>query len=79
MMNIVTGFRIAFFCYYTTVVLGLLYYRLGEITFNYNSSMLYSLSMVIAFFLIELALLLVAVWELYSKCINLNYEIKLVK
>lgn len=78
-MNIAISFRVLFFCYYSTLVLGGLYFGLGNITVNYKAAQAYALYTGSGFLVIELSLLVVIAWEIYTKCSNLNYEIELVK
>lgn len=67
------------FIFYGFVVLGNLYFSLGSITITYISVKKYLYARDIIFLLSNLIIFLLIIFELYEKCSNLNYQIRLVR
>ncbi len=71
--------RLLMFLFYGIVVTGNLYYSLSPITVNYHSVTTYLRVRDAAFLVIILLIFLFIFYEIYNKCSNLNYQIRLVK
>jgi amino acid permease len=67
------------FYFYGAVVLGNLYFSLGDFTINYQSALRYLQTTVAVFLGIIIFIFLFIFYEIYLKCGDLNYRIKLVK
>ena len=67
------------FIEYLFVVLGDLYFSMGDVTFNYDSVTSLITARVTLVMLVFLALFIVIFVEIYFKCSNLNYQIKVIK
>jgi hypothetical protein len=71
--------RLLMFLFYGFVLTGNLYYSLSPITVNYQSVSTYLIARDAAFLVIILLTFLFIFYEIYNKCSNLNYQIRLVK
>lgn len=78
-MNISVISRLFMFLFYGIVVLGNLYYSLGTITVNYQSTKNFLYARDTIFLLIVIFIFLFTFYEIYNKCSNLNYQIRLVR
>lgn len=78
-MNIAVIVRLLMFIFYGLVILGNLYYSLGSITFNYESTKTFLTIRDILFLVFFLIIFLLNFYEVYIKCSNLNYQFRLVR
>ena len=67
------------FLFYGFILTGNLYYSLGVITVNYQSVQTYLTVRDTVFLVIILLTFLFIFYEIYNKCSNLNYQIRLVR
>lgn len=67
------------FYFYGTVILGNLYFSLGDFTINYQLAQRYLQTTLVVFLGIIIFIFLFIFYEIYLKCGDLNYRIKLVK
>jgi len=72
-MNLSVISRLLVFIFYVIVVLGNLYFSMGDITFNYSIIKAYLLARSIIFILILVTMFSFMIFEMYQKCSNLNY------
>lgn len=78
-INLAVICKLMMFIFYGFVVLGNLYFSLGSITITYISVKKYLYARDIIFLLSNLIIFLLIIFELYEKCSNLNYQIRLVR
>lgn len=78
-MNTVVICRLLMFIFYALVILGNLYFSLGPITINYAAIYRFMVLRDAVFIIIALVIFCFVVYELYLKCTNLNYQIRLVR
>lgn len=78
-MNFAIVCRLFMFSFYMLVMLGNLYFSIGDITFNYQSVKRYLLARNIIFMFVVFIIFVFVIYETYQNCSNLNYQIRLVK
>jgi hypothetical protein len=78
-MNIKVISRVLFLTEYLFIVLGKLYYSMGTVTFNYHSVTSFIIARDAIFLCLVFGIVIVIVFEIYFKCSNLNYQIKVVR
>jgi hypothetical protein len=71
--------RLLMFLFYGFILTGNLYHSLGAITINYETVRTYLAIRDAAFLVIILLTFLFIFYEIYNKCSNLNYQIRLVR
>ena len=71
--------RLLFLTEYIFIVLSYLYFSMGPVNFNYSSVHKILTGQVSLFFVLLFFIFLVIFIEIYFKCSNLNYHIKVVK
>ena len=64
---------------YIFIVLSYLYYTMSPVVFNYNTVTKLMTAQVTLFCILIFAIFIIIFVEIYFKCSNLNYQIKLVK
>jgi hypothetical protein len=78
-MNIYFISRLLTFMVYGLIVLGDIYFSLGEATFNYSAAHSFLMVRDVLFLVTILVILGVIVREIYQKLSNLNYRIRVVR
>lgn len=78
-MNTSVITRLLMFMFYGLVVLGNLYFSLGTVTVNYHSVKSFLNARDAIFLVIILSIFLFIFYEIYNKCANLNYQIRVVR
>jgi hypothetical protein len=71
--------RLLVFYFYGSVILGNLYFSLGDITINYILVKKYVQTTLVVFLIIVVFMFLFIFYDLYLRFNDLNYRIKLVK
>lgn len=71
--------RLSKIAFFGIVIIGNLYFSLGDITLTYASVTKYILARVIIFFMIVLEFLIFIAYELIVKCSNFNYHVRLIR
>lgn len=78
-LNMTILCRLLMFIFYILVMLGNLYFSLGDITMNFQSVKKYLVIRDSIFLVMMFAILMFVVYEMYRKFSNLNYQIRLVR
>ena len=71
--------RLFLFTTYLLIVIGNLYFSLGEVTFNYASASRYIVARDTVYLIVHFILIIVIIFQIYFKCSSLNYQIMIVK
>lgn len=78
-LNIKMICRLLFFAEYLIIVLGVLYFSITPVTYNYYFAQKFVVARDSVFIVVIIVLFIIVFFEIYFICDNLKYRIRLVR